>query len=215
MRAFLCSIMSVSILPVSGTPALSETIKVFAAGSLSDTLKEIIARANVPDTEIIPTFGPAGGLRERIEKGETADLFLSADSASPWKLASEGKSLLKPIPFARNSMCLYGSKDLGLTRENALEKMLDKDLKLATSTPTVDPGGDYAIEVFKRAEVLRTGAGKTLEDKAMHLLGMPGAVQAAAGHTVAVTIFIDKHVDLLLVYCSMSSSLMRQVPDLA
>jgi ABC-type molybdate transport system substrate-binding protein len=189
------------------------TVKVYSAGSLTAALKEIIEAAKLPDTEVVPTFGPAGGLRERIEKGEPADLFLSADLASPEKLASEGKTVLPPVAFARNEMCVASYKSLELTPAKLLDEMLSDKIKLATSTPGADPGGDYALAVFKKADALHPGAGQVLTDKALHLLGTPNAMVPTSNHTPLATIFLDKHADLLLYYCSGAPALTKEVPD--
>lgn len=193
--------------------AHAETVKVYAAGSLTAALKEIIEAAKLPETEVVPTFGPAGGLRERIEKGEAADLFLSADLASPEKLANAGKTIMPPVPFARNEMCVASFKSLELTTAKILDEMLSDKIKLATSTPGADPGGDYALAVFKKAEAIHPGADKVLTEKALHLLGTPNAMVPTPNHTPLATIFLDKHADLLLYYCSGAPALTKEVPD--
>ena len=49
---------------------------------------------------------------------------------------------------------------MAITSRNLLERMLDKDVKVGTSTPKADPSGDYAFEVFRKAEASRPGAQK-------------------------------------------------------
>jgi ABC-type molybdate transport system substrate-binding protein len=188
-------------------------VKVYSAGSLTAALKEIIEAAKLPDTDVYSTFGPAGGLRERIEKGEPADLFLSADLAGPEKLAAEGRLVMDPIPFARNEMCVASYKSSELTPANLLDEMLSDKFKLATSTPGFDPGGDYALAVFKKADAIHQGAGKVLSEKALHLLGTPNAMVPTANHTPLATIFLDHHADLLLYFCSGAPALTKEVPD--
>jgi ABC-type molybdate transport system substrate-binding protein len=41
-------------------------------------------------------------------------------------------------------------------------------VKLGTSTPLADPSGDYAWEVFRKADALRPGAFSKLEQKSWH-----------------------------------------------
>ena len=152
-------------------------------------------------------------MRERIEKGESADLFLSADTAHPRTLAAERPQALM-IPFARNNLCLFSREAVGLTEANALETMLDPKMRLATSTPIVDPGGDYAFAVFKRAETVRAGAEAVLSQKALKLIGGPGAIKPLEGHSPAASIFLADKADLLLVYCSGQQQTLREVPGL-
>ncbi len=208
------SVISAFIVAISVTSVRAEPAKVFAAGSLVAPLKQAIKAAGLDASQIAdPVFGPSGGLRERIEKGEAADLFLSADTGHPRTLAAERPQALM-IPFARNNLCLFSREAVGLTEANALETMLDPKMRLATSTPIVDPGGDYAFAVFKRAEAVRAGAEALLSQKALKLIGGPAAIKPLEGHSPAASIFLADKADLLLVYCSGQQQTLREVPGL-
>src|ERR1700728_1018768 len=120
-------------LAASASASRADPARVYAAGRLSAPLKQAIKAAALQASQVAhPVFGPSGGLRERIEKGEAVDLFLSADMGHPQTLV---------IPFARNTLCLLSHQSLGLTQANALDKMLDPKGGLATSTPISHPGG--------------------------------------------------------------------------
>ena len=208
------SIISAFLLTISVSAASAEPARVYAAGSLVAPLKQAIKAADLGASQVAdPVFGPSGGLRERIEKGEAADLFLSADTAHPRTLATERPQALM-IPFARNNLCLFSREAMGLTEANALETMLDPRMRLATSTPIVDPGGDYAFAVFKRAETVRAGAEAVLSQKVLQLVGGPGAIKPLEGHSPAASIFLADKADLLLVYCSGQQQTLREVPGL-
>jgi molybdate transport system substrate-binding protein len=56
------------------------------------------------------------------------------------------------LRFARNKLCALVKPGLAVDGTTLLERMLDKDVKVGTSTPKADPSGDYAFEVFRRAE---------------------------------------------------------------
>ena len=58
--------------------------------------------------------------------------------------------------FARNRLCALVKPGLPVTSDNLLERMLDPQIKLGTSTPKADPSGDYAFEVFAKADKLKT-----------------------------------------------------------
>ena len=208
------AIITAFLLAISVSAASAEPARVYAAGSLVAPLKQAIKAAGVDASQIAdPVFGPSGGLRERIEKGEAADLFLSADTAHPRKLAAERPQALM-IPFARNNLCLFSREAVGLTEANVLATMLDPKMRLATSTPIVDPGGDYAFAVFKRAEAVRAGAEAVLSQKALKLIGGPAAIKPLEGHSPAASIFLADKADLLLVYCSGQQQTLREVPGL-
>lgn len=198
-----------------GRPAQAEPVRIYAAGSLVAALKDVIAASGLPaDAVAPPVFGPAGLLRQRIEGGEKADLFLSADLAGPRRLAEDGKAR-DVVPFARNKLCVLARGDLGLTSENLLERLLKPDLRLATSTPGADPGGDYAQAVFDRAEALHPGAKVILVKKALRLLGSPNTMVAVAGRSPAATVFLGNNADALLYYCSGQKGTMQEAPGLS
>jgi molybdate transport system substrate-binding protein len=212
-RVFLS--VAVALGTVTGvTASYADPARVYAAGSLIAPLTQAIEAAGLDSSQVAdPVFGPSGGLRERIEKGEAADLFLSADMGHPQMLARSRPQALV-IPFARNTLCLLSHQSLGLTQANALEKMLDPKVRLATSTPISDPGGDYTFAVFKRAEELRPGAEAALSQKALKLMGGPAAMAPLAGHSVAASIFLADKADILVNYCSGQAEVKRDIADL-
>ncbi|WP_313899094.1 substrate-binding domain-containing protein [Methylobacterium sp. E-041] len=196
-------------------PARAEPVRIFAAGSLVAALKDVIAASGLPsDAVAAPVFGPAGLMRQRIEGGEKADLFLSADLTGPRRLAEAGKAR-DVVPFARNKLCVLARADLGLTSENLLDRLLKPDLRLATSTPGADPGGDYAQAVFDRAEAIHPGAKAILERKALRLLGSPNTMVPVAGRSPAATVFLGNNADALLYYCSGQKGTMQEAPGLS
>jgi molybdate transport system substrate-binding protein len=200
-----------------GAPARlsAEPLKVYSAGSLRGALGEIFAARGLTSADQVQsTFGSAGTLRRRLEAGEPADLFLSADMAAPLRLFQSHHGKLAPIAFARNTMCVMGSKALGLSAANALDLMLAPDVKLATSLPGADPSGDYALGVFKLAEKVQPGAETRLTAKASHPFGGTTPLVPLEGHTAIGSLFIEKKIDLLLSYCSGASDLTKDVPDI-
>jgi ABC-type molybdate transport system substrate-binding protein len=177
-------------------------------------MQQIIAASGLPQRNVAtPVLGPAGLLRKRLQSGESTDLFVSTDVAQPRAVATDDGGLV--VPFARNRMCLVGWDRLGLTRDNALDKMLSPDLRLATSTPGADPGGDYARAVFARAEAVHPGAQAALTEKALTLVGGPGSAQPQPSYAPAAAIFADNRADLFLYYCTGAAVVMSQVPGLS
>ncbi|HEX4111837.1 MAG TPA: substrate-binding domain-containing protein [Stellaceae bacterium] len=175
-----------------------ETVTVFAAGSLREAFTEIAAASG---EKIAFTFGPAGLLRERIEKGAAADLFASANMTHPQALADKGRD--GPVTrFTRNALCAITLPGAGFTTDNLIARMLDPKVKLGIFTPGADPSGDYALVVFGRVDALRPGAGKILEAKARPLLGGRAAPQAPAGQNPIAYHLKAGDADLFLGYCT-------------
>ena len=68
---------------------MGDPVQVYAAGSLRDALTEI-ARDHEARTgqKVVLTFAASGLLRERIEQGAPAQVFASADTKHPQRLAA-------------------------------------------------------------------------------------------------------------------------------
>ena len=116
--------------------------------------------------------------------------------------------------FARNRMCALGRDSLGISPANMLDRLLDPGVKLATSTPNADPGGDYAWAVFARAEAVHGGAKAILEGKAQQLVGGPGMAPLVPGMGPSEGVFLSGRADVMLGYCSGTEPLKRAVPGL-
>jgi ABC-type molybdate transport system substrate-binding protein len=83
-----------------------------------------------------------------------------------------------------------------------LDRMLDPAIKLGTSTPKSDPSGDYAWEVFRKADALRPGAFATLSAKALQLMGGPNSPPALPGRVLYGALVGDGKADIFLTYCT-------------
>jgi len=151
-----------------------------AAGSLRGALSEVIAAyAAASGDTVQPKFGASGLLKDEIASGAKAEVFTSANMGNPQALARENRA--GPVVlfvFARNRLCALVRPGLAVEPATLLDRMLDPQLKLGTSTPRADPSGDYAWEVFRKAETVRPGAYAQLEAKALQLIG--GAVEPTA-----------------------------------
>jgi molybdate transport system substrate-binding protein len=195
------------------TAQTPETIEVFAAGSLRGVVGELAEAGPSLGVGIKSTFGGSGLLRERIEKGEAPDLFLSADVGNPQKLAAQGRGVVPPIAFARNRMCVVFRRSAGITASNLIDRLLAKGVRLKTSMPVADPSGDYAWAILDRIESLRKGAGAALKEKSqesMNLTGTPGAPTQSP----AAALFASKQIDVSITYCSGAANLEKELPEL-
>jgi len=160
------------------------TVSLYAAGSLRGPLTDIASAYEAASgTRIEARFGPSGTLKDEIMAGAEADVFASANVAHPLTLHDAGRS--GPVVlFARNQLCALAAPDLKVDSESLLDRMLDSTVKLGSSTPKADPSGDYAFEVFRKAEVLRAGARAILESKARLLTGAADSAPSPPGRNV-------------------------------
>jgi molybdate transport system substrate-binding protein len=196
------------------TQAAPETVEIFSAGSLRAVWNDIAKEAGPAlGIEVKSTFGGSGLLRERIEKGETPDLFTSADAASPRKLESQGRTVVPVVVIARNRMCIVSRRSAGVTAANLIDRMLAKDVRLKTSTPVADPSGDYAWAIFDRIEALRPGSGAILKEKAQASMGL-SAAPPTPNQSPYAALFASRQVDMAITYCSGTANLEKDVPEL-
>jgi ABC-type molybdate transport system substrate-binding protein len=195
-----------------GTAApAQEPVRVYAAGSLRAVMTELgQAFGGSGGPSVTTTFGASGLLRERIEKGEAADVFASADVGNALTLARAGRAAA-PVVFARNRLCALVAPGVEANPDTLLERMLDPRVKLGTSTPKADPSGDYAWLLFEKADKLRTGAYATLDKKALKLTGGPDSPQPPAGRSLYGVLIAEGKADIFLTYCTNALDAVREV----
>jgi molybdate transport system substrate-binding protein len=173
-----------------------------AAGSLRRAFGELLPLfEQVQAVRVEALFGPAGLLRRRIEAGEGAQVFASANMEHPRRLHEAGL-FGEPVCFARNEICAVVRRDLAIGPAGLVDAMLDPELMLATSTPGADPSGDYAEMVFARIDHLRPGAGAALTARARRLLGGGFASEVPAGQAPSAWLIETGQADIVLGYRS-------------
>ncbi len=187
---------------------------VFAAGSLRAPLGAAASAFEARGRGGVRLeFGPSGMLRERLANGEKADIFAPANMEHPRAIAAQGRA--GPVrAFARNRLCVLARHELAVTTANLLDRMLDPAVRLATSTPKLDPAGDYAWTVFERAEKRRRGAFDALSTKALQLVGGRDATAPSRGRSIYGELVAQGKSDLFLTYCSNAMQAAREEPGL-
>ena len=187
-----------------------EPLRVYAAGSLNATVTTMAASfTSAGGPPVATVFGPSGLLRERIEKGERPGVFASADVEHPQRLAREGRSG-PAIIFARNRLCALAAPGVDVTPETLLDRMLEPTIKVGTSTPKADPSGDYAWQLFEKADKLKPGAYATLDAKALKLTGGPTSPQPPPGRSIYAVLIAERKADIFLTYCTNAAQAARE-----
>jgi len=182
--------------------AASDTVLLHAAGSLRGALAEVSqAFEKSAPFKVQAKFGASGLLKDEIAGGARAEVFASANMEHPRALAAAKKS--GPVVlFARNKLCALVRPGLAVTSDTLLERMLDPQVKLGTSTPKADPSGDYAFEAFRKAETVRTDARSVLEKKALQLTGGAGSAAPPGGRNPYGWHIAEGRADMFLAYCT-------------
>jgi molybdate transport system substrate-binding protein len=189
----------------------ADQVQLYAASSLRSALTEVTAAFEAATgTKVEAKFGPSGTLRNEIAAGAQAHVFTSANMEHPQALSAAGKA--GPVVlFARNRMCALVRPGVAVNPATLLDRMLDPNVKLGTSTPVAAPSGDYAWEIFRNADRLRPGAFAVLEKKALQLVGAPDAPTAPASRTVYCPLIEDAKADIVLTYCTDAFEARRDV----
>ena len=196
---------------LTATESATALLQVYAAGSLREPLIEIAHRYEAATgVRAVLTFGASGLLRERIEKGEPAQVFASADTGHPQALARRGDWQPSAV-FARNTLCALTTPQEPATSASLLDRLLDPGVRLGTSTPGADPSGDYAWALFRKAEALRPGAYAVLDAKALRLTGAADTPKPPAGRGTYAWLMDEGRADIFLTYCTNALSAQREV----
>jgi len=191
-----------------------EPVRVYAAGSLKAVMGEIGAACQKQSgIAIAGTFGASGLLRDRIASGEPAEVFASANMAHPESLARAGRAG-SARAFALNRLCALAGANVDVTSETLLERILDPTIKLGTSTPKADPSGDYAWELFAKAEKLKPGSFAVLAAKALKLTGGPDSPPPPKNRIVYGAIVEQGSADIFLAYCTAAVAAQKEAPAL-
>lgn len=141
-------------------------VTIFAAASLTDSLDEIIALYQEDnDYAIIPVYESSGTLRQQIEEGADADIFISANKKHMDTL-EEAEMI---VPETRkdllgNSLTLIASSEKAeaLKEIPSFADIFTSDLVdfIAIGEPSDVPAGQYAQEMFESL-----GIWDTIQDK--------------------------------------------------
>jgi molybdate transport system substrate-binding protein len=145
-----------------GTGALSGTLTVFAAASLTDVFGELGDQlmAGNPDLEVQFNFAGSSALATQIVQGAPADVFASANEPQMAVITDADLQASEPVVFTENALqiAVPAGNPAGVT---GLEDFAREELALAVCAPEV-PCGAAAERVFESAGV--TPRPDTLEE---------------------------------------------------
>lgn len=192
----------------------ADEISLYAAGSLKAALSDVAAAYEKAHASKVTTkFAPSGLLRQAIESGEAPDVFASANMKHPLTLAEQGWGGTV-VQFAENKLCALAQPQIEISSESVLDLLLDNSIRVGTSTPKADPSGDYAWEVFKKAEQVKPGSFDILSGKALQLTGGENSEKAPAGKNQYGWVMSENKADIFLTYCTNAVLAKKQVYDL-
>ena len=177
-----------------------ESITVFSAGSFRYALQELsdIFR-QIHHIEIKAFCGPAGILRQQIEQGKKCDIFISANSENVFQLG-DSKTIYQKLTIAFNQLALTTLNLEHFRHKSIFELLFDRSLRLATSTPSCDPCGDYTWLLFDKIEQCFPGEGEALKRRALKLVGGNSSNIVPKGKIVSHYLLLNSYADMMLGY---------------
>ncbi len=155
-NALLCSLLTILIICYSISGCKSDKqdrpeLHVSAAISLSDALKDIaIQFTKDHDIRLHYNFAASSTLQRQIEKGASADVFISAspiqvDALNVLDLLEDGSR----TNVLTNRLVVVSQKNTNIKIEN-IPELLDTSIKrIATGHPEIVPAGSYAKEALE------------------------------------------------------------------
>jgi len=139
------------LLSITLSNARAGTVNVFAAASLTDSLKAIAAAYEKQSGDkVVFNFGASSFLARQIEEGAPADIFFSADEAKMDGLEKKGL-IIKDTRVSRlsNSLVIVVATDHGAPITSPKDLATDKLKRLALAEPRTVPAGIYAKEYLQ------------------------------------------------------------------
>ncbi|EIJ74378.1 substrate-binding domain-containing protein [Haemophilus haemolyticus] len=177
-----------------------ESITVFSAGSFQYALQELsdIFR-QIHHVEIKAFCGPAGILRQQIEQGAKCDIFISANSENVFQLG-DSKTIYQKLTIAFNQLALTTLNLEHFRHKSIFELLVDRSLRLATSTPSCDPCGDYTWLLFDKIEQCFPGEGEALKRRALKLVGGTSSNIIPKGKIASHYLLSNGYADMMIGY---------------
>lgn len=149
LQRLLCFVV---VLVWAGSAPAAEELRVSAASSLADALKEIHAGfERETGIKVKLSLGASSLLARQIGEGAPADVFFSADLAQMDAL--ERKGLIRAEtrrPLLSNALVVVVLKDSPLTVASLAELARPEFRRVATGNPAAVPVGVYAREALER-----------------------------------------------------------------
>lgn len=152
MKSFKSTLIALTFYLSISTDA--QTIKVAVAANMQSVIKvlgdDFKKRSGV---NIEPIIGSSGKLAAQISNGAPYDVFLSADTEFPDKLAKDGFAITPPAIYALGSLIICSNQDISLKNWDKL-LTTDKVEKIAIANAAIAPYGRAAEESLKKLNLL-------------------------------------------------------------
>ena len=131
-------------------PAFAVEIRISAAASLTEAIKELVAtyQQQHPEDQLLANFASSGALAKQIVAGAPADIYISAnpkwlDYLQQQGLIASGSELV----LLKNSLVFVGAPDSTVTSLAELPELQ----RIAITSPQSSPAGKYVEQALTAA----------------------------------------------------------------
>jgi molybdate transport system substrate-binding protein len=130
-------------------PADADEVRISAAASLTDAVKELVIgyQRQYPEIKLLPNFASSGALAKQIYAGAPADIYISANPK--WMDYLQQQALIDVASeqvLVQNSLVFVGVQPLVSTISE-----LPKLQRIALGSPKSTPVGRYAEQALSKA----------------------------------------------------------------
>jgi molybdate transport system substrate-binding protein len=149
---------------VAGSQLRADELTVFAAASLTDSLREIAsAYEQEHGTKISFNLAASSFLARQIEEGAPADIFLSADEAKMDALEQRGRIINDTRQtLLGNSLVIVTARDSALSIHSPDDLLRPEVKQLALADPKAVPAGIYSRLYFEKIGIWNQIAPKVI-----------------------------------------------------
>lgn len=146
---FIASLLAMTLVSATG----AENLNVFAAASLTESLKEIAPLFEAQTgVKLTFNFAASGTLARQIEEGAPADIFFSADEARADALEKKGLITARKSRLS-NSLVVIVTADSTLAIASATDLNRPEIAHIALGEPKTVPIGTYAKEYLEKLKL--------------------------------------------------------------
>lgn len=146
MRHFTLAVLAASVSFIA-IPAFAQDAQIAVAANFTAAAEELGAAFAAETGQTVGfSFGATGGLYTQVTQGAPFDAFLSADAATPARLAAEGYGLQDSVfSYAIGKLVLFSTFEDLVTGPESLE---GDYANLSIAEPAAAPYGAAAIETL-------------------------------------------------------------------
>jgi molybdate transport system substrate-binding protein len=169
-------------------------ITIAVAANMQYAIEAVKNEFNKTDkTEIDVVLGASGKLTQQIMAGAPFDIFISADTAFPKKIADTGLAAVQPMVYAQGRLVLWSAVP-GISPTADLKMLLGDNIKhIAIANPKTAPYGSAAEFLLKKYGLYDAVAAKLVTGESITQASQFIATQAAdIGFTAKAIVLSDE-----------------------